>query len=1008
MTASFFRSFRADPFAAFAHPIKLAALKSMIGLFFLQLSFFPVAKAQIYPFYNLNVENGLIQSQARGGMAQDKFGNLWIATLGGLSKYDGDNFTNYTVRDGMLSNEVSTITADENGTIWLGDAKGISRVDEKGFTHYRLQSAEYPLANNISEIVPFNKGLWCIADGKVFSFINNKSQELKLPSAHAKATSVAMVKNVLYVAAENGTVYQYKNRNWDSSSQQLPSRGYIFQVFIDSKDRVLLATSLGIYQLLGKKMLPFLVNHKPVQVAITSIAEDKAGTLWAGMGSGVLKLTDTSLKWFNKKNGLSDNPFYHMLTDKEGNVWMASDGQGVFRFSGAEFSSLDERSGLPSAQVMSIAADKKGTIFLGTYEAGLYSFENGKIHKIKLPEDNNAVMAMCYAHNALWMGIFGSGLLEYNGKTFKRYTTKNSSLPSNHISTIYNDDENRLWVGTVNGLAYKKGNEFVSLPLKDVTIQDLVSIGYDSILIATSNGIKFYHHQKLEDFKTGAAPDSATAQCLLKRGNELWIGSSDNGLIYYNLRSQKSFVLNKSNGLQSDFIYNIIDDNEGNIWIGTGFGIHKITYREGKKPLIHFYGKEQGISGMESNHNAALKMPDGSIWFGTTNGAAHYSPSATSVTAAPITIVMQSVKLFGENISDTAYFDSTDHWYKIPYGLRLPFKKNNLTFTFHAVSLTSGERIIYRYRIKGLDAPWSEWSGVNTVTYPALPPGKYTLQVQSRAQDDEKMVRELNYPFEIITPFHQTWLFRFSILGACILLGVTLQYIANRRKQNRLKLVQALRKEEQDKVRQRTAEDFHDEIGNKLTRINILTNVLKNKIGPTTPDTERILHQIQDNTGQLYSGTRDILWSLKPSNDNLQEILNHIKAFGADLFQDTEIEFVFEGADPRWNNYRLPLDVSRNLIMIFKEALNNCLKYSHATKVVLNAALKNDDRLEMSLADDGNGFDMETVKKGHGLDNMTIRSKRINGILAIHSLPETGTLISLNFRLLPDLPLKRG
>src|SRR5690606_24593465 len=344
-----------------------------------------------------------------------------------------------------------------------------------------------------------------------------------------------------------------------------------------------------------------------------------------------------------------------------------------------------------------------------------------------------------------------------------------------------------------------------------------------------------------------------------------------------------------------------------------------------------FYGKEQGISGMESNHKAVLKMPDGSIWFGTTNGAAHYVPARNNVIATPISIVMQSVKLFGEVLSDTAYFDSLDHWYKIPYGLRLPFKKNNLSFTFHAVSLTGGEQIVYRYRINGLDAPWSEWSEVNTVTYPALPPGKYILEVQSKSRTSDKNLPELSYAFEIITPFHQTWLFRFIILGACILLGVTLQYIANRRKQNRLKLVQALRKEEQDKVRQRTAEDFHDEVGNKITRINVLTNVLKNKIGNTTPEAARIIGQIQDNTGQLYSGTRDILWSLKPSNDSLYQILHHVRDFGIELFQYTDTEFSVDIAHAASASYRLPLDVSRNLIMIFKEAMNNCLKYSEAT-----------------------------------------------------------------------------
>jgi signal transduction histidine kinase len=264
---------------------------------------------------------------------------------------------------------------------------------------------------------------------------------------------------------------------------------------------------------------------------------------------------------------------------------------------------------------------------------------------------------------------------------------------------------------------------------------------------------------------------------------------------------------------------------------------------------------------------------------------------------------------------------------------------------------------------------------------------------------DSSVVKILKYPFEIITPFHKTGWFRLAILAACILLGITIQYIVNRRKQNRMALLERLRREEQTKVRERTAEDFHDEIGNKLTRINVLTNVLKNKIGEPTPDTKRIIEQIQDNTGQLYSGTRDILWSLKPTNDNLYEILHRIRDFGGELFQDTEIDFVFTGTDDRWKAYKLPLDSSRNLIMIFKEALNNCLKYAGATKVELHAVLKEDDILHLELKDNGKGFDMDTIKRGHGIDNMNVRAKRLNGRLYIDAHTGTGTVISLSFKL---------
>ncbi len=93
------------------------------------------AGAQRYPFHNLSVDDGLLQSQATC-LAQDKTGNLWIGTLGGLSRYDGKTFTNYTVRNGLMNNVVWAVAVDTQGNIWVGDQSGLSQFDGKKFVHY--------------------------------------------------------------------------------------------------------------------------------------------------------------------------------------------------------------------------------------------------------------------------------------------------------------------------------------------------------------------------------------------------------------------------------------------------------------------------------------------------------------------------------------------------------------------------------------------------------------------------------------------------------------------------------------------------------------------------------------------------------------------------------------------------------------------------------------------------------------------------------------------------------
>ena len=624
-----------------------------------------------------------------------------------------------------------------------------------------------------------------------------------------------------------------------------------------------------------------------------------------------------------------------------------------------------------------------------------YSF-----HNLGVEDGLIQSQAQCLAQDRtgnLWIGT-RNGLYEYDHETFRQYTAPQHGFPSNAVYRLYEDPDNRLWIGFGDGLLVYANDSFKAVTF-DKSLQPLsfLAIGNDSILMATEkNGLLLYHAGAISEFRTNTIADSSSVECFVMKDKELWMGSSDNGVIRYNMDNHSVLVINKASGLRSDFIYNIIDDNDGNIWVGTGYGIHKIVVKGTEAPQVIFYGKEQGVTGMESNINAVLKQSDGSIWFGTTNGALHYQPHSLVISPAPASIVMQTVKLAGESGIDPAYYDSADNWYGVPYHLRLPFKKNNITFTFQAITLSGAGQVLYRYRMEGIDAPWSEWSANNTVTYSALPPGKYTFYAQCTGTDGG-VQPELAYSFEIITPFQKTWWFRVSVLFACILIGIMLQSAYNKRNQRRQKLMAKLRAEEQAKIRMRTAEDFHDEIGNKLTRINVLTNVLKSKVTPT-PDVTRILGQIEENTSLLYGGTRDILWSLKPSNDNLYEILVRIHDFGGELFQDTQVHFNVTGIEEKWRNYRLPMDMSRNLIMIFKEALNNALKYSHATNITLEVSMKSRDVLNMVLKDDGSGFDAKGVKKGNGINNMHVRAARLNGRLYIDSTPGRGTIISLTFK----------
>jgi ligand-binding sensor domain-containing protein/signal transduction histidine kinase len=963
------------------------------------------AVAQRYPFHNLNVDDGLIQSQATS-LTQDSAGNLWVGTFGGLSRYDGRTFTNYTVRNGLPSNTVWALAVDRQDNIWVGTQSGLSQFNGKGFVNYS-RSQQSRTINTTQQIQIAGDTTWWRVQGEVYFVTRGKIKYYVTPGIQALVSAIQVDHEGIWIAKDSILYHQY-NKKTDSFKFHLAAglRQPVIHALYTDKDHALwIATDAGLYKTDHNSLVQFAINGLPdPNLHINAVAQDRAGALWLATTSGVLKITGNTVQYYNKHNGLSDNAFLAMLTDAEGNIWMGSNGQGVYRFSGTQFAGLDESMGLPSAQIMALAYNRRDSLFLGTYDAGLYIFSDGNVSPLSFPTNPvPSITSLCYTHGKLWIGTQGRGLWSYQGGIFRQYEAPDRNFPSNQVQCLYEDQQKRLWIGFADGAMVLENDTFKTIVPDKVPVHSFLSIGDNKILIGTENRLLLYDNGEVSEYKTNTLLDSSSVhvQCFTLQGKYLWLGSSDNGVIRYNMETGKALVINKASGLRSDFIYNIIADNDGNIWAGTGFGIHKITMNELDEPQISFYGKAQGITGMESNINAVIKLPDGSIWFGTTNGALHYQPHTAVVSSSPISITMQSVKLAGEAVIDPSYYDSTDSWYGVPYRLQLPYKKNNISFTFQAVTLSGAQQVVYRYRMDGLEAPWSDWSATNSVTYSALPPGKYTLHVQCKGPDGQA-TPELTYAFEIITPFQKTMWFRLAVLIASLLCGILLQYIVNSRKQRRLRLLEKLRSEELSKIRMRTAEDFHDEIGNKLTRINVLASVLKNKV-PLTPDTERILGQIEDNTAQLYSGTRDILWSLKPSNDNLYEIIHRIRDFAGELFQDTDVNFTFTGTDEKWRNHKLPMDMSRNLIMIFKEALNNCLKYSKAKNVSLEVHLRNRDVLQLVLKDDGLGFNIRTIQKGNGIINMNTRTERLNGKLYIDSRAGKGTIISLTFK----IPRKR-
>ena len=192
-----------------------------------------------------------------------------------------------------------------------------------------------------------------------------------------------------------------------------------------------------------------------------------------------------------------------------------------------------------------------------------------------------------------------------------------------------------------------------------------------------------------------------------------------------------------------------------------------------------------------------------------------------------------------------------------------------------------------------------------------------------------------------------------------------------------------------ERMRNTIARDLHDDIGSALSSINILSKVAQDE---KNGDTKNYLHRIGDQSARMMENMGDMVWSLNPRNDTFEQLVVRMHEFAAEMLENSNIEYAF--SESVAEGLILSSDKRKNLFLIFKEAVNNAAKYSHAThlKIELCQAKRT---LVLRVEDNGVGFDEHTAASGNGLGNQRERALEVNGKLTITSAAGKGTIVEL-------------
>ena len=538
----------------------------------------------------------------------------------------------------------------------------------------------------------------------------------------------------------------------------------------------------------------------------------------------------------------------------------------------------------------------------------------------------------------------------------------NSGLVDDTIRVIYQDREGNIWIGTNDGLSKWRDGKFTNYREKDGLIGGVILALYE---------------------------DAA---------GDLWIGTVGGGLV--RMRNGKFTSYTRKQGMFADAAFEILEDDHGSLWMSCFEGLYRVRKKDlddfdaGKISTLRCasYGKPEGLASVQCNgvaKPAGWKSRDGRLWFATTKGVAVVDPDIP-VNDAPPPMAIEEILADQKKIPMSAW--------KLggapEVAIEIPPGRGELEIHFTALSLQAPEKNRFRYKLEGADPDWVEAGARRVAYYNNLSPGKYRFLAQGCNNDGVWNRDGAAAAFVLLPYFWQTWWFigLASLAGAGSIGGVAVfsEKQRSRRKLDRLEQQHALERE-----RARIAKDIHDDLGSSLTRIAMLSELAEaDKAKPEEVQTHA--RKIAESARETVQSLDEVVWAVRPENDTWNSLVEYVSQYANAFFESTDIRCRLEmplSLPP----YHLSSEVRHSLFLIIKEALANILKHARASEVSIHVVEK-PKMIEITVTDNGTGFDPDKIPAGQGRDglqNMRERAAAIPGRFLLESAPGKGTKLTV-------------
>jgi signal transduction histidine kinase len=952
---------------------------------------------------------------------------ILLLSIQGFSQF---KITHYNTKNGLPHDLTYQLIEDRQGYVWFGTDNGLVKYDGRNFTNFdHLKGLNSNFVIDVLELKNHKKVIATWGGG--LHFVDDNKRNAKLPKEYSseKLNRVIEIGNNFFASDSKNTFVHF------TESEKNIKRGQ-FHFFYNKN---IIDTISGNH---NNKVLMFQMKRVNNQVFFFSNASNN-------QIKGVFTLTHKLkpiekfpfLKPYFIKDLLFDNKKYRALTQNE-----------IIEFSEDRIISikslgLDNFRALNFWENITYLAILVENNFTKTQKIILFNKESKIQTEVLASNFNNAPISdvlLPSISKSIFVSTYGSGVYKL---TPEISDFKNILFKGENIFDYQKDDDYNYFLGVNNVFILNKSFKTQSKIYKKDCFK-IVDVYKDTVhikkigeknevvnfrnkilkfdYIDARNQIRFENNDKLDigdnivtvkrdgENHTISFDKISLFKLQLKIvkviffKNQYWFATNQG---IYVFDSKTLFFLKKyrtEEGLSSINLTDITT-HDGKVWLTSTTDLMSIESNDEVKVFSYHQNFDDYINSFHVDEQ-------GKIWLATQKGFAifrnnnfyryTYKNGYQSSFTDKIFKVNDEILLLGNEgvtrINQETNLLQNKPSFRIQCNYRFngkPFRitsKDSLQLTPEVLDYYDSEFLI-EYKLNS--NKWQKFQD-QSIRFDDFENGNYTIQFRARYYNSDYVYSE-----KILVEKKSLWYLRwYSIALGFVFVGVLFYVFINWRleklRKRNLVLQRTLleNQELQEKIEQmrhNVAQDFHDELGNKIAGITLMSDRLMYDKNVEGTESFSVVKRINKDSQDLYHGIRDFIWAIDAKNDSLEELIVALTDFGEDLFQNSGIAFIVQNSIED-KTIKLPLYWNRQLLLLFKEAMTNALKYSQAKKVTLYFDL-DAELLKISLNDDGIGFYQESLKRKNGLLNMQNRAKKISGKLIIEN--QQGTQVTFKGQL---------